>query len=273
MKQRVISGAACVLVLIVILLFFNTMLLNAAVSVLSAVAVFELLSAVGLKKQSPFMICGVAFAFLLPFVSIVGLNDYLLAVFFIAVVLLTLKYHSSQKVENVAFMITATLMASLCFNCIVGLRDSFSKNGLFYIIMVFGGAWFSDTGAFFAGKFFGKHKMSPVISPKKTVEGAIGGVIVNVLLMCLSAFVYKEIRGAFGITVSVNYISLSILAVFVSLAAMCGDLIASVIKRQMGIKDYGNIIPGHGGIMDRFDSIMFTAPVIYFITQLIDIIG
>jgi phosphatidate cytidylyltransferase len=119
-------------------------------------------------------------------------------------------------------------------------------------------AWLNDTCAYFSGYFFGKRKLCPEISPKKTVEGAIGGVFGDVIVSCILAFVFSVATGY-----SVNWISFVIFVPIGAVIAILGDLCASIIKRQLGIKDYGKIMPGHGGIMDRFDSWIFVAPVLY----------
>lgn len=273
MKQRVISGALCVLVLALVLFFYNTLVLEAAICVLSAIAVYEMLSANGFLEHKPFLYAAVSAAAILPYAEKLNLAPVVIALFLVVAVVLTLRFHSSVKFEKISFLVLVTLGISLSFNCILYLRNENANGGLFYILVAFGGAWFADTGAYFTGRFLGKHKLSPVISPKKTVEGAVGGVLSNVLLLCLLALVYQKISASQGVEVSVSYLNLCILAVAVAFAGMAGDLIASVIKRQIGIKDYGKIIPGHGGIMDRFDSILFTAPVIYFVTQYIAVIA
>ncbi len=272
MKQRIISGTLCVVVLVAVLCFYSTLVLEAAICVLSAVAVYELLQADGFKEYKPFLYLGITTAAVMPYASILRLQSAVIAVFLVLTVVLLLKYHSKISFEKVSFFIIATLGVSLSMLCIPLVRNEFSKTGLIYILIMFGGAWFADTGAYFTGRFFGKHKLSPQISPKKTVEGAVGGVVFNVLLVCLLAFVASKIYASRSVSIEVNYIELSILAVIVAFAGMAGDLIASVIKRQIGIKDYGNVIPGHGGIMDRFDSILFTAPAVYITAKLLSII-
>lgn len=267
MKQRIISGTLCVVVLAAVLCLYKTVVLEAAISVLSAIAVYELLSAVGLKNSKTLVIFDVAVAAILPYASIFNLQNYVVYAFLAVTVVLLLRNHSKIGFEKVAFSVCATLGVSLSFLCIILLRNNFDKTGLFYILIAFGGAWFADTGAYFSGRFFGKHKLCPVISPKKTIEGLIGGVISNILLICLAAFVYGKF-----VDVTVNYLALSILAVVIAFAGVAGDLTASVIKRQSGIKDYGNIIPGHGGIMDRFDSILLTAPAVYIVTKIVSIV-
>lgn len=117
-------------------------------------------------------------------------------------------------------------------------------------------AFLSDTGAYFAGRAFGKHKLAPVISPHKTVEGVVGGVLGATLGMLIFCLVMQ-----LGFKMQVNYLYAVLYGVVGSLGAVFGDLCFSVIKRQTGIKDYGNLIPGHGGVLDRFDSMMVVGPL------------
>lgn len=273
MKQRIISGTLCVVVLAIVLCFYNTLVLEAAISALAAIAVFELLTAAGFRENKPFLYTGVVAAALVPYAHSLGVLPFVIAAFLVAVVILLLRFHSKLGFEKLSFLVVATLGVSLAFNCIVALRDMSDKVGLFYILVAFGGAWFADTGAYFTGMLLGKHKLSPVISPKKTVEGAVGGVVWNVGLLCLLAFVYTKIYASAGTVLTVSYLNIAILAVAVAFAGMAGDLVASVIKRQIGIKDYGKLIPGHGGIMDRFDSILFTSAAVYFVVQYVTVIS
>lgn len=117
-------------------------------------------------------------------------------------------------------------------------------------------AFLSDTGAYFAGRAFGKHKLAPVISPHKTVEGVVGGVLGAIFGMLIFCLVMQ-----LGFKMQVNYLYAVLYGVVGSLGAVFGDLCFSVIKRQTGMKDYGNLIPGHGGVLDRFDSMMVVGPL------------
>lgn len=127
--------------------------------------------------------------------------------------------------------------------------------GQFHVWLIFLCSWGCDTCAYCVGVLIGKHKMAPVLSPKKSIEGAVGGVAGAVLLGVIYAFFTKGGMVEYGIICSVG-----------ALISMVGDLAASAIKRNQGIKDYGKLIPGHGGILDRFDSVIFTAPVIYYLS-------
>ena len=132
-------------------------------------------------------------------------------------------------------------------------------------------SWGGDTCAYFAGRAFGKHKLAPVVSPNKTVEGAIGGVIGSVVIGLLATIIYSALSGRFAsLTVAVtarHYIIIAAMGAVASVLGILGDLFASAVKRQVGIKDYGTIFPGHGGILDRFDSVMFIAPLVSIVVR------
>lgn len=124
-------------------------------------------------------------------------------------------------------------------------------------------AWFTDTFAYFVGITIGKHRLSPTISPKKSIEGALGGIVGSCFLTYLFGVYVSRYENSIGI---INFIVIGLICGIVS---QIGDLAASYIKRYAGVKDFGNIIPGHGGILDRFDSILFTAPVVYYYFMII----
>lgn len=128
------------------------------------------------------------------------------------------------------------------------------EGGAWHVWLIFLSSWGCDTCAYCVGMLIGKHKMAPVLSPKKSVEGAVGGVVGAALLGAIYAAATGSVVWGYAVICAVG-----------ALISMVGDLAASAIKRNQGIKDYGSLIPGHGGILDRFDSVIFTAPVIYFL--------
>ncbi len=153
----------------------------------------------------------------------------------------------------------AALFAGFVYPFMIGalVRMRGMDGGEYYILVAFVLSMVADSGAYFVGRALGKHKLAPVVSPKKTVEGAIGGVLVNILGMMLYTFILSK---CFGFS-QVNYFYAAIYGVLGAGASIIGDLTLSVVKRQVGIKDYGNLFPGHGGILDRFDSTMMVAPL------------
>lgn len=161
-------------------------------------------------------------------------------------------YIMNRRVRVEDLMIS--IMAYIYIPVFLSHINLMSMQHTIYIWLVFIFAWGSDTCAYFAGMFFGKHKLIPEISPKKTVEGAVGGVLGTVALTLVFARYFQEPNPMYFIP----------LAMIGSSVSQIGDLFASAVKREFGIKDYGNLIPGHGGILDRFDSILFTAPLTYY---------
>ena len=139
--------------------------------------------------------------------------------------------------------------------------------GLLYVVLGIAAAWISDVGAFCAGKLFGKHKLCPQVSPKKTVEGVVGGFFLNLLFMLLVGVLAPVIYG----DARVSFLSLVLLAAGGTAISILGDLSFSLVKRGCGIKDFGKVIPGHGGILDRFDGVIFTAPYTYFLLSVLPV--
>ena len=163
-----------------------------------------------------------------------------------------------------------------CFYSFIRLKEmlpveEYGYDAIFFILLILCFAWGGDTCAYFAGRAFGKHKLCPVVSPKKTVEGAVGGVLGTMVFGVLVTVIYsiaadrmeEFTRSNIGVSM---YVIIALLACVAAVLGIYGDLFASVVKRQCGIKDYGTIFPGHGGILDRFDSVMFIAP---FVTMVV----
>ncbi len=258
LKERLISallGAALFLVII----FSEKYVLTIAVLLVTEIALFEMYRAVGILNKKILAGVGMAvpvfvlFGFMSPKPQSVYFSLWLyLAVLF--AVLIT--RHSSYSFEDIAKFFTITVTISLLFSHVAWMRQT--ENGLWNTFAIFVGAWITDSCAYFAGRAFGKHKLAPVISPKKTVEGSIGGIVGTALIMCLYGFLVGEFTA-----VQPHYPQLIILGLLCGVISQLGDLSASAIKREYGIKDYGKIMPGHGGVMDRFDSVLFVAPLVY----------
>ena len=172
------------------------------------------------------------------------------------------------KFEQAITAIFASVCVPYSFSLMIVFRDinehieGYTKiDGIYLLLFAFFAGWMTDIFAYFVGSKLGKHKLCPKISPKKSVEGAIGGVVGAILLNVLLLFVFKKFF--FTEESGLSYIAVIFLSIILSVVSMFGDLAASTIKRNFGIKDFGKLLPGHGGIMDRFDSVLFVMPVLY----------
>lgn len=280
MKQRVITAVVLLALLAVVVWQINTPVLVLVIAFLAAVAANEIMRcakventfirvvATGYAACVPFFASAKA---LTPWVSeavwgkVIGAVPgvvYLIALMLV-LLLAMLKGYAYTTFEDVAVSVFAGALVPFGFSVFIRLRDMFQIEQ-FGIYLIFYGlicALATDSGAQLAGMAFGKHKMSPNISPKKTVEGAIGGLIFSLILNAVAIILYNRLADfkmdEFAVTV------LLAACLPVSFLGMMGDLSASVLKRNFGVKDFGKIFPGHGGVMDRFDSSMFTLPVTY----------
>ena len=275
MKTRIISAIIAIILAAVILILNNTIILNIAIALLTFLMLYEVFSAIKCKEYTATTIICYAFSIAMPLFMFNNLVKYrlLLLVISIFLVFLTyLFYFKTLKFEKLCVMLTTTILITLSMNSIISIKNSSENHGLFLLIISLCGAWFADSGAYFAGTLFGKHKLCPNISPKKTIEGLIGGMISNAALFVGVTYLYKYICSTNNQDISFNIFVLIALGVVCCLLGVLGDLSASLLKRQCNIKDYGNIMPGHGGALDRFDSVLFIAPFMYLVTNYIDII-
>lgn len=166
--------------------------------------------------------------------------------------------HKKISFADMAAVLFATLYITVFMSFVARAREM-DEFGLYYVCLIFACAWMTDTGGYFIGRFFGRHKLVPEISPKKTVEGAIGAVVFSVIGCVLLGVFANIISNAQS-----NLLLLAAVGAVGSCTAQVGDLIASQMKRTCGVKDFGNIMPGHGGVLDRFDSVIMTAPLVYY---------
>lgn len=169
----------------------------------------------------------------------------------------------SYPVADAAFEIVMTLYISYGFSSLVLLRDM--PYGEYVYLIAFIIPWMSDAGAYFIGCNLGKHKLNPAVSPKKTIEGAIGGILVGTVSVLIYGFIVERI-----FALRPQYGWLAFAGFVISVLSQCGDLVASLIKRHYNVKDYGYIFPGHGGVLDRFDSVIAAAPFLYILCLMLD---
>ena len=272
MKTRILT-ALVLLCIFVPVLIFSGHIIPIATAVVCVGAIFELLRACGLHRSVAVSIPFYLLAVLMPLSTYLLREGFaadirkpdraLLFLSYAVALLLTLLYlfavavfYRNRKAYSdfaSVYMFGAYVLLGLTSLCIL----RYFNNGAYYYLLIFIGAWTTDTFAYFTGFFLGKHKLIPEISPKKTVEGSIGGI----LGCALSFVVWGLIVGAVT-DLHVHYGFLIVTGIIVSVISQIGDLIASLLKRERGIKDFSHIFPGHGGILDRFDSILAVSPVL-----------
>lgn len=266
MLKRTITAVIAFAVFFPFLYFSGTFMLPLAMAILGLAAAYEMVGCVGLRKNVWIAVPSYLAAVVLPFLARMC-EDPLPAILSVCLIYMICVFAATvfsrgnldYTVASSAF--TGVFYVTVAFTSIVFLRDI----GKYFYLLVFVGAWVSDTFAYLCGRLFGKHKLIPEVSPKKTVEGAIGGVVFAGLAFVLYALVIKNF---FDVSVAPNYLVMMIAGMIIAVISQIGDLIASVIKRRFGIKDYGWIFPGHGGVLDRFDSVLLTAPVLWILSQI-----
>ncbi len=264
-RERLISGIVLV-ILALILIITGGPVLAVALAAISVIGLNELYRALKVEdgKFSPLALVGYAGTVFYYVMVFCGQNAYTMTVLigllilFMAVYVFTYPRYRSEQVTGAFF---GVVYVAVMLACIYELRTM--RDGKFLVWLIFLASWGCDTCAYCVGMLFGKHKMSPKLSPKKSVEGAVGGVAGAALL----GVVYAAVIGS-RLSGAVNYMVIfAVICALGGLISMVGDLAASAIKRNHNIKDYGRLIPGHGGILDRFDSVIFIAPVIYYLAQ------
>lgn len=262
-KQRLLSGIVLIAVMLVLFVMGGDILWGALI-IISCIGMNELNRVFGIESSplgwASYLACAVYYANLrVPF-----LPDMMLFVSAYVILLLVIyvisfpKYKADQVMAAFFSFFYVGLMLSYIY------QTRMLMHGRYFVWLILLCSWGSDTCAYCVGVLFGKHKMAPVLSPKKSIEGAVGGVVGAMLLTWLYCYIF---RGAMHIPPHVPFIA-ALIAGAGALISMVGDLGASAIKRNYDIKDYGTLIPGHGGILDRFDSVIITAPIIYYLLRI-----
>ena len=278
MRTRIITGMIAAALFLSLLFFAPSVCFKIAVMAACVLAMYEVLVAVGFKKYPFLMVCGCAFGALAPWYTILATLGARVAIagvgaLALVVVIAAIALYEKLPVERLGLLFFLSLIIPLGFAALAYLRDNDDNiHGIFYVLVAVALPWMSDIGAYFAGTFFGKHKLCPKISPKKTVEGLIGGFVASIVFNVLVAWGYQQWYLIPYDKGQVSFLSVILIAIVVVPLSVIGDLFASVIKRQFGIKDYGNILPGHGGILDRCDSLIFAVPVFYLFDLFLPII-
>lgn len=261
-RKRIISGIVLFTILALILILENTTAVNIAISTVAIISINEYFNSFKEKKNVDRWI-GTLLAILIAFLNLIS-PQMLIVSFFIGIVFLFLKIIITKMETNfedvaitgfgIVYILAFIIFIPLLYKC---------ENGKFLIWYLAIAAWGTDTFAYAVGMKLGKHKLTP-ISPKKSVEGSIAGIIGAVILSIIYTYILNKVWNF-----EISYIAIVGIATILSVLGQIGDLAASSVKRFTGIKDFGKIIPGHGGMLDRIDSILLIAPFAYFLLNLI----
>ena len=259
-KTRLLSGIVLVIAALVLIITGGDVLLVSTL-LISWIGMFELYRIFHIEKSAPGIVGYAAASVYYANLRFGFLPDLMMLVLGLLIVLMFVyvftypKYQTEQLLAAFFGVFYVAVMLSYVY------QTRMLSAGTYIVWLIFLCSWGCDTCAYCVGMLIGKHKMTPKLSPKKSVEGAVGGVIGAALLTVIYGMVF---RGAMGSEMS-HVWTMAAISAAGALVSMVGDLTASAIKRNYGIKDYGKLIPGHGGILDRFDSVIFTAPLIYFL--------
>lgn len=242
------------------------------ISLISMMCVYEVVNAMGFAKNKRFLVPSMMYAFLVP-VSFVALNyiqksPYYLIIVLTFVYMLTFLFISMVNFDKMKFNDAAVIMfASLVITCFLSniiILRRVDNHGLFYMLLVIVCyAWANDIFAYLVGMCIGKHKLIPQISPKKTVEGSLGGIVFSLIATIVALLIYQNVA-----EITINFTLVIIYSLLCAVIGQIGDLSFSYIKRSYGIKDFGNILPGHGGVLDRLDSLIFISPFFYMLINI-----
>lgn len=288
MKTRIISGivmGAVVIAVLVLGIMVSPYFITAFVAIIASVGSYELVgNAAGVKSKLAVIISSIYTALMIglldknfaewallrnlssqyhgEFLDFIAANwdkfPYMLTVlYFLIAVILILKNHKEFSLSKIAVFSAMPLLLSYAFSTLGSVINH--VDGIYYLLLLFNFSSVCDMGAYFVGVTMGKHKLCPEISPKKTVEGAVGGIVSSIVVGLILVFAFGHAD---------KLLTTLLITIPLCIVGMLGDLFASAIKRSVNLKDYGNLIPGHGGVLDRVDSILLIAPVLYIFIEL-----
>lgn len=275
MKTRVVTAAVGLCLLAVVLAFFDTVLFDLVLALICLIGMHEVYSAMGFGRRQWYLYAvAVPYTMLIMLSSSAAVRALVLPASFLVVLyynICLIARHQTLDFTKLAGFVYFSGVILFCFYSLVHLKrtlptGTYGYDAVYFILLILCFAWGGDTMAYFTGRAFGRHKLAPLVSPHKTVEGAAGGIAGSMAAGVLVTFVYSVLDARFPLlTITItprHYLVVLAFGAVASVLGILGDLFASAVKRQAGIKDYGTIFPGHGGILDRFDSVMFIAPFV-----------
>lgn len=271
MKARVLFGVFGFIFVLLALYVFPPIVLEAVVAALCVIATCEVLGSTKLVHNRLELLLAMLVSLglavghftVLP-LDLTDVMQGLVLVMLVGSFAIELKFHDSMKVSQVAWGFFGALLVPYLLLSLLRIFQMNYHHGPFIVLLPLLAAWGADTCALFAGMFFGRHKLAPVVSPKKTVEGAVGGVIGGAVLVLIATLIMNS-----TLKLGLPLWAAVVLGAVGAVLGEIGDLSFSIIKRQTGIKDYGHIFPGHGGVLDRFDSVIFVAPFAEFLFRIV----
>lgn len=271
MVTRTVSGVIGGLLVLTIIAFNQSIpfLINLFVAAICVLTTYEIYAALGIDKTFVIMIPSVIFSAVLPIFGRGPIWNFSLYIYTVLIFFIMLFFRKLIKFKDAVVVYTLTLLITFSLSSLIDLRNFTGKYSSFYLLFALAIPWMADTGAYFVGKIFGRHKLCPDVSPKKTIEGALGGIIISVISNIIICFLFNAFLFKF---INLNYHNVIIISLIGSIISIVGDLCFSMFKRSYRIKDFGNVIPGHGGVLDRFDSVIFVVPFVYFIVKHISVL-
>lgn len=270
LKTRLLSAIVLVIILLAVVFFAADWVFSLVVCALTFMIMAELTKVMRLETKPGIVITNYVYAaayMVLGFLNLETANTFIYlvtALYMMTLLTIVVLDHGRVKFSDVCSSVFLVFYAVVFLMHLTFIRKL--DNGIALLFMALIGAYITDTGAYFSGMLLGKHKLIPSVSPNKTVEGAVGGVVATII----GFMIYGVIMGTLGF--NVNYLLLAVLAILCGAVSQLGDLSASVIKRSYQVKDFGSLIPGHGGMVDRVDSLMFVAPVVYYFITFLPVI-
>ncbi len=271
MKPRLLTAAIGIPAAILVLLLGEVFhfILFLVIGAFNVVMILEYLAAKQLHKNMKLFIPCAIYAFAQPTLLHFHLNLLTPYLFVFTLFVMMILFHKEISFSDAAFVTLGTIIIVFGMTSILVVPDRIHGYYILFFIITLGIPWIADGGAYFTGVFLGKHKLCPEISPKKTIEGFLGGTAFCIVSALVIALVFNSI----SMTLKLNIWIMLLLGVLISVVSVIGDLSFSLIKRSCGIKDFGSFFPGHGGVLDRFDSVIFTAPVVFFIAKFLPLLA
>jgi phosphatidate cytidylyltransferase len=261
-RTRVITSVIGLLILVSVVYFGNPLIFWLVVSSVIVIGMLEFYKIIQAKDMPVYTLPGVLLGWLLSLVPLASISfaDVTLTGFTISLIVLSLFLYAlltkrplEESILALATTVFGIFYVSWLLSHLIFIRKlPYGLQFVFYLLLI---VWSGDTGAYYAGSFFGKHKLAEIISPKKTFEGAVGGTAASILASVIAKLTFLPL---------LSYLHCVVLALLLAIIAQLGDLCESMLKRAAEVKDSGTILPGHGGILDRLDGVMFAAPVLYY---------